>query len=71
MNLSSVLILSKREQVASLKKKIEKIPFCSIELIHEEKIIVIIESDNLDNELQAYRNLEQLDGVVSINMVFS
>ncbi|MCR6593717.1 chaperone NapD [Campylobacter insulaenigrae] len=71
MNLSSVLILSKKEQVDCLKKKIEKIPFCNIELIQDEKIIVIIESDNLDDELQAYKNLEQLDGVININMVFS
>ncbi|QOR00671.1 chaperone NapD [Campylobacter sp. 2014D-0216] len=71
MNLSSVLILSKEEKISKLKEQIQNIPCCSVELIEEEKIIVVIESENLEDELKAYKQLEQLDGVVSINMVFS
>lgn len=71
MNLSSVLILTKEEKLEKLKEQIQKIPCCSVELAQDEKVIVVIESENLDDELKAYKQLEQLDGVVSINMVFS
>lgn len=71
MNLSSVLILTKEEKVEKLKEQIQKTPSCNVELAQGEKIIVVIESENLDDELKAYKQLEQLDGVVSINMVFS
>lgn len=71
MNLSSVLILTKEEKLEKLKKQIQQTPCCSVELAQDEKIIIVIESENLDDELKAYKQLEQLDGVVSINMVFS
>ncbi|MBX1886426.1 chaperone NapD [Campylobacter peloridis] len=71
MNLSSVLILTTEEKIEKLKEQIQKVPYCTIELVQDEKIIVVIESKNLDDELKAYKQLEQLDGVVSINMVFS
>ncbi|ENQ6653501.1 chaperone NapD [Campylobacter lari] len=71
MNLSSVLILTKEEKLEKLKKQIQQTPCCSVELAQDEKIIVVIESENLDDELKAYKQLEQLDEVVSINMVFS
>ncbi|AJC94292.1 periplasmic nitrate reductase assembly protein [Campylobacter volucris] len=71
MNLSSVLIVSKKEKIEQIKEKIEKVPFCSVELVQDDKIVVIIESENLEDELSAYKNLEKLDDIISINMVFS
>lgn len=71
MNLSSVLIVSKKEKIEQIKEKIEKVPFCSVELVQDDKIIVIIESENLEDELSAYKNLEKLDDIISINMIFS
>lgn len=71
MNLSSVLIVSKKEKIEQIKEKIEKIPFCSVELVQDDKIVVIIESEKLEDELSAYKNLEKLDDIISINMVFS
>ncbi|TXE89366.1 oxidoreductase [Campylobacter volucris] len=71
MNLSSVLIVSKKEKIEKIKEKIEKVSFCSVELVQDDKIIVIIESENLEDELSAYKNLEKLDDIISINMVFS
>lgn len=71
MNLSSVLIVSEKEKIEQIKEKIKKVPFCSVELVQDDKIVVIIESKNLEDELSAYKNLEKLDGIISINMVFS
>lgn len=70
-NLSSVLILAKEQYIDDLKKAISKIPFCSIELCENEKIIVIIESENLEDELNSYKMLEKLPYIISINMIFS
>ncbi|HEC1787873.1 TPA: chaperone NapD, partial [Campylobacter lari] len=71
MNLSSVLITCKKEKIATLEEEIKKISFCSVELAQDDKIVVIIESENLDEELNAYKKLENLKDIVSINMVFS
>ena len=70
-NLSSVLILTKEEHIDELKKAISVVPFCSVELCENEKIIVVIESENLEDELNSYKMLEKLPNVISINMIFS
>ena len=70
-NLSSILIVAKKDCVEELKKAISKIPFCSVELCENEKIIVVIESKNLEEELNSYKILEKLPNIISINMVFS
>ncbi|AXP08659.1 chaperone NapD [Campylobacter hepaticus] len=70
-NLSSVLILTKEEYINDLKKAISKIPLCSVELCENGKMIVVIESENLEDELNSYKMLETLPHIISINMVFS
>lgn len=71
MNLSSVLISAKEEYIFSLKEQINTIKYCSVEICEKDKIIVIIESENLEEELFAYKQLEALKNIASINMVFS
>lgn len=71
MNLSSVLIVAKKENIKKLSEQINEIPLCSVELCENDKIIVVIESDNLDDELKAYKKLELLPDAISVNMVFS
>jgi len=71
MNLSSVLITTKEEFVPSLLEDISHIEYCSVELSENGKIIVVIESEDLDQELRAYRKLEQLANIIDINMIFS
>ncbi|KGI57034.1 chaperone NapD [Campylobacter sp. MIT 97-5078] len=71
MNISSVLIIAKKEHQDKLLKEIKQIKDCSVELNENDKIIVIIESMCLDDELKAYKSLESLKNIISINMVFS
>ncbi|NDJ27891.1 oxidoreductase [Campylobacter sp. MIT 12-8780] len=71
MNISSVLIIAKKEHQDKLLKEIKLIKDCSVELNENDKIIVIIESECLDDELKAYKSLEALKNIISINMVFS
>lgn len=71
MNISSVLIVAKSEHHEQIKAEISKIKHCSVELCEEDKIIVLIESESLDDELKAYKALERLEKVISVSMVFS
>lgn len=71
MNISSVLIIAKANQQENLLANIAKIEHCSVELVEGEKIIVLIESANLDEELKAYKALEKLPGAAAVSMVFS
>ncbi|QBL11350.1 chaperone NapD [Campylobacter helveticus] len=71
MNLSSVLIVAKEDKIDFLAEAIAQIELCSVELREKDKLIVVIESDDLDSELKAYKKLEALPNLISINMVFS
>ena len=71
MHISSILITAKTIHHQELIKNISNIKYCSVELVEDEKIIAIIESDTLDNELNAYKELEKLKNIISINMIFS
>ncbi|WP_276882837.1 chaperone NapD [Campylobacter cuniculorum] len=71
MNISSILLIVKQEDQEEFLKNLKKIKGCSIELIEKEKIIAVIESDTLENELSIYKSIEALPKLISINMVFS
>ena len=71
MNMSSVLIIAKENHHKTLCDAIAKIEHCSVELIEGEKLIVLIESENLDDELKAYKALEALKHTSAVSMVFS
>lgn len=70
-NLSSVLIVAKQEYQKELCEQINATPGCSVEFCQEDKLIVVIESQNLTEELNAFKSLEKLSNIISINMVFS
>lgn len=71
MNLSSVLLIVKEEDQPEFLKNLEKIEGCSVELREKDKIIAVIESDCLENELAIYKAVEVLPKLISMNMVFS
>ncbi len=70
MNLSSVLLIVKEADQKEFLENLKKIEGCSAELVEKEKIIAVIESDTLENELGIYKAIEALPKLVSINMVF-
>ena len=71
MNISSVLIIAKETHHKALREDIAKIEHCSVELVEGEKLIVLIESENLNDELKAYKALEALKNTSAVSMVFS
>ncbi|KAA6227201.1 MULTISPECIES: chaperone NapD [unclassified Campylobacter] len=71
MNLSSVLIVAKEENIPNLKKDIEGIENCSIELVENGKIVAVIESEDFDSQVGTYKKLEQLPNIIDISMIFT
>ncbi len=72
MNLSSVIIQTKPEFIQELVAVVSKSSLCEYH-IHDEKgrIIVTIEDEGIENEIQKLRQIQQLDHVISADMVFS
>ena len=71
MNISSVLLIIKPEFKEAVLGKIKAIKNASVELQEGEKLIVLLESEDLDSELRAYKALESLPHIISANMIFS
>ncbi|TQR33006.1 oxidoreductase [Campylobacter sp. MIT 99-7217] len=71
MNISSALVVAKQEDQERVLEAISSIDLCSVELIEDEKIIVLIESESLDEELKAFKALEKIKNTISVSMVFS
>lgn len=71
MNISSILIIAKEAHHEALREAINKIEHCSVELVEGEKLIVVIESENLNDELKAFKKLESLKNTSAVSMVFS
>ncbi|WP_104747870.1 chaperone NapD [Helicobacter cetorum] len=71
MNISSVVLECESKNLKSLKEKIGLIKGCSVELEASSKLVVVIESENLDTELKIYKTLEALEEVSQIYMAFS
>lgn len=71
MNISSVLIRVKQEFKKEAIEYINKVKNCNVELNEDDKIIVLIECESLEDELSSYKQLELTPNLISINMVFS
>lgn len=71
-NISSVVInLMSAEICDKVASEVAKISNCEIAVKEGDKIVALIESDNLDSELAAFRALESIDGVSSVAMIYS
>lgn len=70
MNLSSVVItLVPNADINELKEQIAN--FASIEAQQDDKIVAIIESEDTDGQVAAFRALERLNGVAHVAMIYS
>jgi len=72
MNISSVVVQSSPENVAALIKVFKNCDFCEYHL-HDEKgrIIVTIEGKNVEEEITKMQSIENIEEVLSAQMVFS
>ena len=73
MNISSIIVKSRSENVEEVKKSLEESGICDIHFVDEEKgiIIVTIEGKNVEEEIEKVRVLESLPKVISADMHMS
>lgn len=70
MNLSSLVItLAPNADIASVSEQISKL--ASIEASEGDKIVAVVESDDTDGQVKAYRALERIEGVAHVAMIYS
>lgn len=75
MTISSVVVVTQKEYAEILCTRINQTPWCSVALRESfeggEKIIILIETHDLESCIQSYQQLEKLPHIGSIAMVFS
>lgn len=70
MNLSSLVItLTPNADIKSIYEQISKL--ASIEASEGDKIVAVVESDDTDGQVKAYRALERIEGVAHVAMIYS
>lgn len=71
-NISSLVVLCAPNQVDILWEKINALP--NAECHHKDaqgKIIVTLESKNIDEEIKLLKQIESLEGVISAQMIYA
>ncbi len=73
MNISSIIVKARSENIDDVKKSLEESGICDIHFVDSEKgvIIVTIEGKNVEEEIQKVRILEALPKVISADMHMS
>jgi len=73
MNISSIIIKARAENIDEVKKAVEESKICDIHFVDNEKgiIIVTIEGKNVEEEIEKVRILEALPKVISADMHMS
>ena len=71
-NISSVVITLMDAKLSDeVVSKISTIPNCEVAAKENDKIVVLIESSDLDGELATFRSLEHIEGVSTVAMIYS
>jgi periplasmic nitrate reductase NapD len=73
MNISSIVIQVKSEFIEELSAKLQKCDFCDYHFHDGDKgkIIVTVEGENIDEEMAKVRKIEELEHVISADMMMS
>lgn len=72
MNISSVIVIAKKENLSECIELLKQIKNCEYHLHSDEgKIVLSIESENLDEEINTFKQIESTKFVVSAQMVYS
>ena len=72
MNVSSVLVVTKPENVEEVKKTLEESGLCDVYFSDEKgMIIVVIEGEDVNEETFKLREIQNLPGVLTANMVYA
>ena len=72
LNVSSLIVMCKPEDISRLQEEIEKIPNAQCHYSDKNgKIVVTLETESIDEEICLLRQIEKLQGVVLAQMIYA
>ena len=72
MNISSLVVYLKDQSLAqNLIAEISKIEGCEVAANQNDKIVVTIESEELDYEIKVFKNIQAMQGVRDVSMIYT
>ena len=70
MNISSLIVYTDNKN-ESVKSEIGKLKECEIITDAEDRIVVVVSSKSIEDEIRVFKMIEGISGVVSVAMVYS
>jgi Uncharacterized protein involved in formation of periplasmic nitrate reductase len=72
MNMSGILVVAKPERCEEVAQALAELPGIEVYQTDPEsgKIVVVQEAESIDKEADSARRIQQIPGVVSVNMVY-
>ena len=70
MNISSLIVYTDNKN-ESVKGEISKLKECEIITDAEDRIVVVVSSESIEDEIRVFKMIEGISGVVSVAMVYS
>ena len=72
MNISSILIYTNNVvNLQNLADNVAKMEFCEVVAAQDNKIVATIQTDTLDQELNAFKTIQAMQGVSDVAMIYS
>ena len=72
MNISSLVVYKKEgASEQEIISQIEQVKGCEVVAAQEGKIVVVMSAENLDGEIELFKILESVEGVVGVAMIYS
>lgn len=73
MNISSIVVRAKSEDIKELVKIFSNCDFCDYHFCDEEngKLILTIEGENIDEEIKKIKKIQQTPNVISADMMMA
>ncbi|WP_107686562.1 chaperone NapD [Campylobacter concisus] len=70
MNISSLIVYTDNRN-ESVKNEIKKLKECEIITDADDRIVVVVSSESIEDEIRIFKMIEGISGVVSVAMVYS
>jgi periplasmic nitrate reductase NapD len=72
MNISSVVVKTKKENLEAVMQAIKECDFCEYHLHNEKGLIVVtIEGEGVEEEIRSLKQLKAIPNVISAEMIYS
>ena len=72
MNISSIVIHVKdMDLLSEILENLRRIEGCEVVANERDKIVALVSVENFDDELSSFKEIERMNGVASVAMVYS